>query len=371
MSDQAILQALQRRIKPAGPLAALFSYAYNARMIGGHRPRFSTTVKLSLAVLGSALTLFCLLAAAAASAWPSGTLPLLSRPTATASPTSTLSPTFTATSTPLPVVTQTPTPTPPPAPPQAHQWLVRPLGTDQTDEPSRFYPYGTTGRGKYRVHRGSDFPSPFGTPVFAAAAGRVIVAGNDQRVMHGERVNFYGQLVIIQLEKPYRGQKVYVLYGHLSKVLVGFLQEVREGELIGEVGMSGVAIGPHLHLEVRVGKNSYEQTRNPELWLRPLPDKGTLVGLLLDREGAPIPEHSLTLYRSDSPDQRWQDATTYPPDEVNRDDEWQENFAMGDIPAGHYVLKTSIEGRLCTKDFEIRPGEICPLVIRAGEVASP
>ena len=327
------------------------------------------TAKLSLAVLGSALTLFCLLAAAV-SAWPSGTLSLIVRATATASPTPTFSPTFTATSTPIPTVDGTATPAPSPLPPQAHQWLARPFGSGQTNEPSRFYPYGTTAKGKYRVHRGSDFPNPFGTPVFAAAKGRVIVAGSDQRVMHGERVNFYGQLVIIQLEKPYRGQKVYVLYGHLSKVLVGFLQEVQEGDLIGEVGMTGVAIGPHLHLEVRVGRNSYQQTRNPELWLRPLPDKGTLVGLLLDQEGEPIPEHDLTLYSSDSPGQRWQDATTYSPDEVNRDEEWQENFALGDIPAGHYVLKTSVDGRLYTQEFEIRAGEISSLLIQTGGTGS-
>ncbi|MDH4207771.1 MAG: M23 family metallopeptidase, partial [Anaerolineae bacterium] len=301
----------------------------------------------------------------------SGTPSLTARSTATASAAPTIWPTFTATSTAVRVVAQTPTPTTHPAPPQDHLWLARPLGSDQTNEPSRFYPYGTTGGGKYRVHRGSDFPSPFGTPVFAAVAGRVIVAGNDQRVMHGERVNFYGQLVIIQLEKLCRGQKVYVLYGHLSKVLVSFLEEVQEGDLIGEVGMTGVAVGPHLHLEVRVGKNSYEQTRNPELWLKPLPDKGTLAGLLLDREGEPLPEHILTLYRSNVPDQRWQDATTYPPNEVNRDEEWQENFAMGDMPAGRYVLKTSVEGRLYTQEFEIRAGETTSLVIQTGEAASP
>jgi len=268
-------------------------------------------------------------------------------------------PTFTR----LPTRTATHTPTPTVLEPQIHQWLGRPFGSSHGNEPTRFYPYGSTAKGKYRIHRGSDFPNPFGTPVFAAASGRVLVAGTDYRVMRGERVNFYGQLVIIQLDRQYRDQKVYVLYGHLSKVHVGFLDKVNEGDLIGEVGMTGVAIGPHLHVEVRVGRNSYDDTRNPELWLRPIPNKGTVVGLLVDGTGQPIPEHPLTLYPGDASDQRWQDATTYAGDEVNPDDEWQENFVAGDVPAGEYILKTYVDGQLYTEEITVRPGEIAGVVI--------
>jgi murein DD-endopeptidase MepM/ murein hydrolase activator NlpD len=183
--------------------------------------------------------------------------------------------------------------------------------------------------------------------------------------MRGERVNFYGELVIIQLDELYRDQKVYVLYGHLSKVHVHFLQRVNEGDLIGEVGMTGVAIGPHLHLEVRVGQDSYEHTRNPELWLRPLPDKGTVVGLLVDSEGRPLAEHPLTIYRGESPEQRWHDATTYAASDVNPDDEWQENFVVGDVPAGEYLVKTYVDGRLYTEEITVHSGEITRVVIEA------
>jgi murein DD-endopeptidase MepM/ murein hydrolase activator NlpD len=332
--------------------------------------RFSGNAKLALSLLGSALALGCLLAVAALWGQPMATLALLAQPTSTPSPTATPSPTFVPTPTSLPTATQMPTPTATPSQPRPHQLLARPFDEEQKNEPSRYYPYGTTARGKYRVHRGSDFPNDFGSPVFAAAKGRVVVAGTDQRVIHGERVGFYGQLVIIQLEELYRGQKVYVLYGHLSKVLVSFLQEVDEGDLIGEVGMTGVAIGPHLHLEVRLGKNSYEQTRNPELWLKPLPGKGTLAGVLTDPLGQAIPEQGLTIYRSDSPDQRWQDATTYTASEINPDDEWRENYVVGDIPAGSYILKAYVNGHLYAQEFDVHAGELTFLPLQTAPTGS-
>jgi murein DD-endopeptidase MepM/ murein hydrolase activator NlpD len=334
-------------------------------VIGVPQQRSSRTTKLALAVLVSALFLICLLVVVSLSAPHMGTLSAIIYPTSTPSPSPTATPTTVPTATLPPTPTQTSTPIPTVVQPQARQFLHRPFDSQYVNESSRFYPYGSTGRGKYRIHRGSDFPNPMGVPVLCAGEGRVIVAGADDRVVHGERVNFYGQLVIVQLEQDYRGQKVYVLYGHLSKVHVHFLQEVDTGDLVGEVGMTGVAIGPHLHLEVRVGENSYEQTRNPELWLRPLPERGTVVGLLVDGQGQPIPEHPLTFYRSETPDQRWQDATTYPPAEVNPDEEFAENFVLGDVPAGEYVVKAYVNGRLYTKEFTVRAVEIARVTIEA------
>lgn len=340
-------------------------------MIPHHRDRVATAAKLAVGALASCLVLTCFAIAALLAARPETTLAVLQRPTSTPSPTATLSPTFTATRIPEPTATLPPSPTPSPVDPQPHQWLARPFGSEHNREATRYYPYGSTGGGKYRVHRGCDFPNPFGTPVFAPAKGRVIVAGNDQRVIHGERVGFYGQLVIIQLEETYRGEKIYVLYGHLSKVHVRFLQEVSEGDLIGEVGMSGVAIGPHLHLEVRVGKNSYQNTRNPELWLEPLEGKGTLVGTLVDERGQPIPRQNLTVYRSEASDQRWQDAISYSEGEVNSDEEWLENFVLADVPAGSYLIKTYVNGRLFAQEFAIADGEITRVIVQTSLPESP
>ena len=332
-------------------------------MIGSYYQRRREKSKRTIAVLGGILILVCLVGAGIFVQCTPGTIAALLLPSSTPTPTLTFTPTRTPTPTPLPTATLTPTPEV--IEPQDHYWLSRPFGTGDNNEPTRYYPYGSTAGGRYRVHRGTDFPNPFGTSVLAAAKGRVIVAGTDDRIAYGERVGFYGQLVIIQLEQKYHGQKVYVLYGHLSQVHVRFLQEVEEGNIIGEVGMSGVAIGPHLHVEVRVGENTYQNTRNSQLWLRPLSGKGTIAGRLHDSQGQLIPQHPISFYRQESPNQRWQDVTTYPSSEVNADEEWEENFVLGDVPIGDYLAKTYVNSHPYTAEVSVRGGETSFVVIAA------
>jgi len=222
----------------------------------------------------------------------------------------------------------------------------------------RFYPYGSTGVGKYRIHHGVEFQNEEGTPVLAAASGRVIVAGRDDEMIYGAKLNFYGQLVIVELEKRYRGEKLYNLYAHLSQIDVEVDQVVEEGDIVGRVGMSGSAFGPHLHFEVRGGENTYDRTLDPELWLRPLPGCGIIVGRLMDAQGQPIPETPITVHHAESPEQRWQEIYTYPLEEVNPDQEWRENFVLGDVPEGTYILKTRVEGKLYQREVVVVAGEI-------------
>jgi len=195
-----------------------------------------------------------------------------------------------------------------------------------------------------------------GTPVLAVAPGTVIVAGSDETQVYGLKPNFYGQLVVVQLDREFREQPVFVLYGHLWRVMVHVGQRVDTGDVVGEVGMTGVAIGPHLHFEVRVGANAYADTRNPELWLKPLPGHGTIAGVLLDAKGNPIHEVLINFHQAEQPDRRWREAWTYASDEVNPDEEWGENFVMGDVPAGSYVLKTRVDGRLHTQEVTVEAG---------------
>ncbi len=92
--------------------------------------------------------------------------------------------------------------------------------------------------GDVRVHTGIDFGAPTGTPIHASAGGTVIVAG----VVSG-----YGNCTIID-----DGSGFATLYGHQSALLVHPGQKVIAGEVIGLVGMTGFATGPHLHFEIRV-----------------------------------------------------------------------------------------------------------------------
>ncbi len=91
-----------------------------------------------------------------------------------------------------------------------------------------------------RAHKGIDFAAPVGTPIKAAGNGRVIHRG----VKGG-----YGNTVI--LAHP---GSVTTLYGHMSRYARGLSvgDKVKQGEVIGYIGMTGLATGPHLHYEYRV-----------------------------------------------------------------------------------------------------------------------
>lgn len=198
--------------------------------------------------------------------------------------------------------------------------------------------YGATNR-YGNLHTGLDFPAPIGAAVLAGGAGRVIVAGDDSRLAYGPRLNYYGKLVIIRLDAPPDSLPVYVLYGHLNQVTATPGQRVSAGEYIGTVGMTGAAVGPHLHLEVRCGSVALLATRNPGLWLRPPEGQGVIAGRFLDAENHPVEDDRLLVYRVDGDPQLWRVVRTYPDQSiVNSDDSWDENFVLTDVPAGEYFL---------------------------------
>jgi murein DD-endopeptidase MepM/ murein hydrolase activator NlpD len=291
-------------------------------------------------------------------------------PTATPTPTSTPTPTPTPSITPTPTRTLTPTPTPTvatptPAPASAHLWLAPPLGPDAEGDryPGTYFPYGSTGGGRYHLHHGVDYMNPAGTPALAAAAGTVVVAGNDLETIYGLKPDFYGNLVIQELDQRFQNRPVYLLYGHLSEVTVEVGQHLQVGDLVGLVGMTGVAIGHHLHLEVRLDAVVYEATRNPVLWLRPEPGQGILAGLLVDVQGRPLPETPITFFRAAEPDKWWRQTQTYADREVNPDDELGENFALGYVPAGDYLVKAKVGDRIYVRPVTVRAGEIAFVVI--------
>jgi hypothetical protein len=96
--------------------------------------------------------------------------------------------------------------------------------------------FGPRGTG---FHPGIDLAAATGTPVGAAAAGRVIFAGFDP--------SGYGNLVEVA-----HGAGVVSMYAHLSGFSVGVGQSVATGTRVGRVGSTGESSGPHLHFEVRV-----------------------------------------------------------------------------------------------------------------------
>jgi murein DD-endopeptidase MepM/ murein hydrolase activator NlpD len=105
--------------------------------------------------------------------------------------------------------------------------------------------------GKIRFHAGLDLAPGLGARVVAAQDGTVVFA----QVRSG-----YGRLIILD-----HGSHLTTWYGHLDQILVKPRQLVKKGDLIGKVGQSGRATGPHLHFEVRFDG----QPQNPLLYLVP------------------------------------------------------------------------------------------------------
>lgn len=94
--------------------------------------------------------------------------------------------------------------------------------------------------GYTRLHKGVDYAAPKGTPIHAAGDGVIVFRG----VKHG-----YGNFVIVKHNGTYS-----TAYGHMSRFAKGESvgTRVHQGEVIGYVGMTGLATGPHLHYEVRI-----------------------------------------------------------------------------------------------------------------------
>src|SRR5262249_35244943 len=114
-------------------------------------------------------------------------------------------------------------------PPVRAPAMARPIAAPLGDR------YGPRGTGFYP---GLDFPAPSGTPVHAAASGRVLFAGYDDG---------YGLTVVLD-----HGNGLHPPYAHLSSAAVSPGAPVSLGALVGRVGATGFATGPHLYFEITV-----------------------------------------------------------------------------------------------------------------------
>jgi murein DD-endopeptidase MepM/ murein hydrolase activator NlpD len=253
---------------------------------------------------------------------------------------------------------------PAPAEVNDHFWVGQAfIAGDYNQIAAPSYQFGSTAGGRYRPHHGIDVANPSGSPVLAAADGTVVHAGIDDPVLIGPYNNFYGNTVVILLDQKLQvgggDLDVYLLYGHLSQVNVATGQRVAPGDLVGAVGMTGIAIGPHLHVEMRLGANTYQHSVNPYLWLKPLPGNGAVAVRLLTADGRSWPGQRLTLARFVDGRAVWgRMIETYLDNEnILPDPAWGENGAMGDVPAGYYVLVGNVNGESVRAEFFVVEGQ--------------
>ena len=224
------------------------------------------------------------------------------------------------------------------------------------------YRYGSTQENKREPHHGVEFLNKFGTPVHAAGDGVVQFAGQDKEAVYSPWKKFYGNMVVIRHE-----DEMYTLYGHLSTINVQAGDEVKAGDLIGEVGHTGVATGSHLHFEVRRGGDGtdYFSTQNPELWLVRNKDKnGNPLGALSFAIKGPngdfrFADFIVRYYLSKTgPKVKSHYIATYSKDMLRLD----ENAALGDIAPGYYYINFKFNGRLYERWVEVEAGKLTQVV---------
>ncbi|HEX6694669.1 MAG TPA: peptidoglycan DD-metalloendopeptidase family protein [Longimicrobiales bacterium] len=241
-------------------------------------------------------------------------------------------------------------------------WLRRPIdpaeGNPYIDQT---YRYGSTMAGNLQQHQGVEFNNPAGTPVHAIADGVVAFAGkaeagaNTVAILHDTRLD---------------GQFVFSTYFHNTELTVRSGQRVRAGDVIARVGNTGRAGNDHLHLEVHVAPsadsarivNAAERfppfTRNPQLWIAPMPGTGVVAGRVLDSAGNPVQGariHGLIVpYPEETP---FSFAETYS-DRTRPDPTYNEHFAVGDVAPGDYLVGTDIEGKRVWRRIRVEAGRV-------------
>jgi murein DD-endopeptidase MepM/ murein hydrolase activator NlpD len=101
---------------------------------------------------------------------------------------------------------------------------------------SGFGPRVSPFTGRDAIHSGIDIAAPMSTPVIAPAAGTVAEAGHEKSL---------GNMIVVS-----HGYGYQTMYAHLKKIKVKVGQTLKRGDVLGQVGSTGLSTGPHLHYEV-------------------------------------------------------------------------------------------------------------------------
>lgn len=233
-----------------------------------------------------------------------------------------------------------------------------PLGVDSPLKIASSYPYGSTENGKRDPHRGVDLESREGAPVYAAASGRVIFAGRDHERVYTPWDDYYGNLIVLQHENGF-----FTFYGHLSQIDIVVGGIVKSGELIARVGHTGVAIGGHLHFEIRTGGDAsdFNSTENPGLWL-PLQKGMGALSISLAGHGEGKIQRSFIIMRyaaGTNVSEKKYYVSTYPKGFEHN----EEDFALSNLPPGRYRIAFNDETGLHERIVTVEEGKLTQVII--------
>lgn len=226
----------------------------------------------------------------------------------------------------------------------------RPILPPANDSVEETYRYASTAAETRDPHHGVEFVNRSGTPVHAAASGQVIFAGPDKEAVYSPWKNFYGNVIVIR-----HADGLFTLYAHLSVLDVSAGQQVKVGEKIGEVGLTGSATGSHLHFEVRRGDvEDYFSTLNPELWLMPKMGEGALAISVMNAQG----EYQRAELAIQTEGKNYF-IGTYHADFLLT----EENAALGGLRAGRYRITLIHDGKVYERWAVVEPGKLTRVFI--------
>ncbi len=248
-----------------------------------------------------------------------------------------------------------------------HFWFRRPIAADDNPRLDQTYTYGSTMGGNFQQHQGVEFNNPEGTPVHAIGDGVVAYAGKGEAGAN---------TVAILHDRRFGRGFVYSTYYHNVDLTVSAGQRVRAGDVIAHVGNTGRATNDHLHLEIHVTPTRDSTrvvdpdvrfppyTRNPQLWIQPLDGTGAIAGRVFDARGRPVPGARVYGVTKPLPSETpFSFGETYE-NRAHADPAFGEHFAIGDVPAGDYVLGVEIEGRHVFRRVRVAPGKVTQVDFR-------
>jgi len=237
-----------------------------------------------------------------------------------------------------------------------HFYFSNPLSIRSDHNITTDYRYGYYYQEADVVHTGIDISGTRGEPVLAAAQGKIQFAGYGLLNGGNDKEDPYGLAVMIRHDFSYAGYTLYTVYAHLDKIMVTKGDWVETGSQVGVVGMTGSTSGPHLHFEVRIENGLGNKVQNPELWLAPTIGHGVLVGCVETTSGLIMTTKNLWL-KSLETGKNWT-IVTYSSRIKELDDYYQENFSVGNLPAGNYEISTYYNYKLYKTNIFISPGAV-------------